>query len=99
MLPNLNMLFQLMRLPETRVTDQISSTLNFKNGGPRLQRILWNKIQNFKYLACREKQSTSLDLNRTITVSVFSRYDVLGGLKKIPSDKSRFKIYPKQSLN
>ena len=57
-------------LPEIRVTDQISSTLNFKNGGPRLQRIVWDKPQNFKYLVCQEKQPTSPDLNRTITVSV-----------------------------
>ena len=33
---------------------------------------LWDKLQNLKYLACQEKQPTSPDLNRTITVSVFS---------------------------
>ena len=69
---NFNMLFQLVPLPEIRVTDQISSTLNFKNGGPRIQRIIWNKIQNVNYLACREKRPSSLHLNRTITVSEFS---------------------------
>ena len=72
MLPNFDILFQLVPLPEIRVTDQISSTLNFKNGGPRLQGIVLNKIQNCKYLACREKQPSSLDLNKAITVSVFS---------------------------
>ena len=35
-------------LPEIRDIDQISSALNFKNGGPRLQRIVWDKIKKFK---------------------------------------------------
>lgn len=30
-------------LPEIRDIDQISLALNFKNGGPRLQRIVWEK--------------------------------------------------------
>ena len=62
----------MVSLPEIRGTDQISSTLNVKNGSPRIQRFAWDKIQNFKYLVCPEKQPTSLDLNRPITASVFS---------------------------
>ena len=81
-------------LPEIRVTDQISSTLNFKNGGPRLQRIVWDKPQNFKYLVCQENQPTSPDLNRTITVSV-----LLGGLQKITWTTRVSKFILKQSLN
>ena len=35
-------------LLEIRDIDQISSALNFKNGGPRLQRIEWNKIKKIQ---------------------------------------------------
>ena len=76
-------------LPEIRVTDQISSTLNFKNGGPRLQRIVWDKPQNFKYLVCQEKQPTSPDLNRTITVSVLM-IRIFRWFTEDNLDKSRF---------
>ena len=41
----------LATLPEIRVIDQISSALNFKNGHPRLQRIVWDKIKKFRYRA------------------------------------------------
>ena len=41
-------------LPEIRDIDidQISSALNFKNGGPRLQRIVWDKILKKIQISC-----------------------------------------------